>query len=125
MSVVIPQHTLIEHNGHQIEAYVYGSGDEVIIMSAGHARPAAQFERLGRELAESGFCAVAYNYRGIGGSSGPMRGVTLHDLANDIWAIADSVGADRVHLVGKTMGNRVSRTAASDFPEHNHQLCAR
>jgi pimeloyl-ACP methyl ester carboxylesterase len=30
-----------ELDGHQIEAYVYGSGDEVVIMSAGHARPAA------------------------------------------------------------------------------------
>ena len=94
MSVAIPQHTFIEHNGHQIEAYVYGSGDQVVVISAGHARPAAQLERLGRELAESGFRAVGYNYGGIGNSSAPMRGITLHDLADNIWAIADSVGAD-------------------------------
>ena len=108
---------LVEREERRIEAFEYGEGDETVILAAGNARPAAQLDRLAADLATTGFRAITYNYRGIGNSSGPIGGLLLHDLADDVWALADDIDARRVHLVGKTYGNRVMRTAASDQPD--------
>jgi pimeloyl-ACP methyl ester carboxylesterase len=111
-----PRQFLVERRERRIEAFEYGEGDETVILAAGNARPAAQLDRLATDLASAGFRAITYNYRGIGNSTGPIDGLSLHDFADDVWALADDVEASRVHLVGKTYGNRVMRTAASDQP---------
>lgn len=51
-----------------IEAFEYGDGEETLILAAGNARPAAQLERLGSDLAEAGIHTITFNYRGVGGS---------------------------------------------------------
>ncbi len=112
-----PETLIVQRGDTTIEAFGYGHGDETVILAAGLARPADQVERLASELATEGIRAITFNYRGIGGSTGPIDGLTLHDLADDVWAIADRFGSRRVHLAGKTYGNRVMRTAASDQPD--------
>ncbi len=117
MSSTSPRQLLVERAERRIEAFEYGEGDETVILAAGNARPAAQLDRLASDLAIAGFRAITYNYRGIGDSTGTIGGLSLHDLSDDVWAVSHDVGARRVHLVGKTYGNRVMRTAASDQPD--------
>lgn len=59
---------------------------------------------------------VTYNYRTLGASTGPIDGLTLHDYADDLWSVADALAPGKVHLAGKTYGNRVVRTASQDRP---------
>lgn len=118
----LPRALFVERGDTGIEAFEYGDGDETVILAAGNARPAGQLERLASDLASEGIRAVTFNYRGIARSTGPIDGLSLHDLADDVWAIADSIDAPRVHLAGKTYGNRVMRTAASDQPERAASL---
>jgi pimeloyl-ACP methyl ester carboxylesterase len=109
--------SIIRDGDVEIEAFVFGEGQNTLIIAAGNARPAAQLDELARSVAASGIRVVTYNYRGIGASKGPIVGTTLHDFADDVWRIADSLGLEKVHLAGKTFGNRVMRTAAADQPD--------
>ena len=106
----------IDAGSNRIQAFVHGQGSETLIMAAGNGRPATQLDELADGIARSGIRVVTYNYRTLGTSTGPIDGLTLHDYANDLWHIADALGAQKVHLAGKTYGNRVVRAAASDQP---------
>jgi pimeloyl-ACP methyl ester carboxylesterase len=101
----------------EIEIFIFGEGQDTLIMAAGNGRPAAQLDELAEGIAASGIQVVTYNYRTIGASKGAIEGITLHDYADDVWRIADALGQKSVHLAGKTYGNRVMRTAAADKPE--------
>ena len=110
--------TIIVRDGEvEIETFIFGEGQNALIIAAGNGRPAAQLAELAQGIAASGIRVVTYNYRGIGASKGPIVGTTLHDFADDVWRIADELGLQMVHLAGKTYGNRVMRTAAADKPE--------
>ncbi|WP_294542199.1 alpha/beta fold hydrolase [uncultured Rhodoblastus sp.] len=108
---------LIAAHGQTIEAFVFGEGPETLIMAAGNGRPASQLTDLAKAIASAGIRAVVYNYRGIGVSDGPLDGLKLVDYGNDVWAIADALGAQKVHLAGKTYGNRVMRAASQTKPD--------
>ena len=108
---------LISAHGQTIEAFVFGEGPETLIMAAGNGRPASQLMDLAKAIASAGIRTVVYNYRGIGASDGPIDGLTLVDYGNDVWAIADALGAQKVHLAGKTYGNRVMRAASQTKPD--------
>jgi pimeloyl-ACP methyl ester carboxylesterase len=101
----------------EIETFIYGKGSDTLIIAAGNGRPAAQLEELARNIAASGIQVVTYNYRTIGGSKGRIDDITLLDYAQDVWRIADAMGLKKVHLAGKTYGNRVMRAAAASRPE--------
>jgi pimeloyl-ACP methyl ester carboxylesterase len=113
----IGQRKIIAVNGSQIEAFVYGKGPQTLIIAAGNGRPAAQLDDLARRLSSGKLRVIIYNYRTIGASTGAIDGLTLHDYAADLWHLADAFGAKRVHLAGKTFGNRVVRAAAQARPE--------
>jgi pimeloyl-ACP methyl ester carboxylesterase len=108
---------LISAHGQTIEAFIFGEGPETLIMAAGNGRPAVQLMDLAKAIASPGIRAVVYNYRGIGASDGPLDGLTLVDYGNDVWAIADALGVQKVHLAGKTYGNRVMRAASQTRPD--------
>jgi pimeloyl-ACP methyl ester carboxylesterase len=108
---------LISAQGRTIEAFVFGEGPETLIMAAGNGRPASQLMDLAKAIAADGIRTVVYNYRGIGASEGPIDGLTLVDYGNDVWAIADALGVQKVHLAGKTYGNRVMRAASQARPD--------
>ena len=108
---------LISAHGQTIEAFVFGEGPETLIMAAGNGRPGSQLMDLAKAIASAGIRTVVYNYRGIGASDGPIDGLTLVDYGNDVWAIADALGAQKVHLAGKTYGNRVMRAASQTKPD--------
>jgi pimeloyl-ACP methyl ester carboxylesterase len=106
----------------EIEIFIFGKGQEVLIMAAGNGRPAAQLDELAQGIAMSGIRVVTYNYRSIGSSKGTIEDTTLHDFADDVWRIADAMEQTKVHLAGKTYGNRVMRTAAADQPDRAQSL---
>jgi pimeloyl-ACP methyl ester carboxylesterase len=107
---------IIKDGAIEIETFIYGNGSETLIIAAGNGRPAADLTDLAKRIASSGIQVVTYNYRTIGKSKGPISSITLHDFAQDVWRIADALGVRKVHLAGKTFGNRVMRTASADKP---------
>lgn len=109
--------TIVKSDGIDIEVFEFGKGPDTLIMAAGNGRPAAQLDKLAEGIAANGIRVATYNYRSLGASTGSIDGLTLHDYAKDLWRVADALGLKKVHLAGKTYGNRVVRAAAQDKPD--------
>ena len=93
-----------------------GTGEAVVLLPSG-ARGAQDFADLMVALAMAGFYAIAVNPRGIDGSTGPLTGITLHDLAADVAGIIEALDAAPAHIVGHALGNRIARCLATDHPK--------
>lgn len=100
----------------RIRAFVRGTGPTVV-MQAGMGRPPGDLEAFGKVVADAGYTVAIAEYRGIGESTGPMEGITFHDLARDVAAVIDKVGGAPAGLIGHAFGNRICRTLAADRPD--------
>jgi pimeloyl-ACP methyl ester carboxylesterase len=69
-----------------------------------------------------GYRAILPEPRGIGGSTGPLEGITYHDLAHDVAATIESLAGRPATVIGHDFGNRIARTLASDHPSLVKQL---
>ncbi|MCB0900414.1 MAG: alpha/beta hydrolase, partial [Actinobacteria bacterium] len=74
-------------------------------------------------LAQAGYRVVAPNQRGYSGS--PQDGsYATHDLAADVVAMIDAMGADKATVVGHDWGGGVAWTVAQLFPQRVERLVA-
>jgi len=64
----------------------------------------------------SRFRMIAFDHRGIGGSSPGRPPLTIEQMAADAVAIADAAGADRFHVVGHSMGGLIAQHVAVSAP---------
>jgi 3-oxoadipate enol-lactonase len=69
------------------------------------------------EALASSFRVVRYDHRGHGGSPVPTGPYTMDDLGGDVLALLDTLGADRAHLAGVSLGGMVGMWMASHAPE--------
>jgi pimeloyl-ACP methyl ester carboxylesterase len=109
--------TVLHIDGNDYEVFEYGSGSETLILAPGNGRPAADLLELAEGVAAEGVRVITFNYRGIGDSTGPVEGITLHDYGHDVWRVADALNIARPHLGGKAYGNRVMRAASTAAPD--------
>jgi len=103
-------------SGGEIAFSLEGTGPSVLMIPS-LGRLASDFDDLSRRLVAAGFTAVCPDPRGIGKSTGPMDGLTLHDLAADTAAVIEALGGKPVIVVGHAFGQRVGRMLAADRPE--------
>jgi pimeloyl-ACP methyl ester carboxylesterase len=108
--------SIVERGEARIEVLAQGAGPPVVLIPS-LGRGAEDFEDLARRLAAAGYCALRPQPRGIGGSSGPFEGITLHDFARDVAAVVEKNGGGPAVVAGHAFGNFVARTTAADFPE--------
>jgi pimeloyl-ACP methyl ester carboxylesterase len=99
----------------QIETIAEGKGPLVVVLPS-RGRGAEDYDEVARRVAKAGYRVLRPQPRGIGRSKGPMRGLTLHDLACDVGAVIAHAEAGPAILVGHAFGNWVARTTAADFP---------
>jgi pimeloyl-ACP methyl ester carboxylesterase len=99
-----------------IAARAWGRGPTLVLLP-GLGRPSSDLDGLADLLAGGGHRVILPDPRGLGGSSGPLEGITLHDLAGDVAAVVERVGGAPVVLIGHAFGNRVARTLSADRPE--------
>ena len=88
-----------------------------VVMFPSLGRDVEDFDDLAGTLARAGYRTAAISPRGIGGSTGPLEGLTLRDLAGDVAATIDALGASPAHLIGHAFGNQVVRYTAAQFPD--------
>jgi len=103
---------VVERGNARIEVLAQGSGP-LVVMIPSLGRGAEDFADLAQRLAAAGYRALRPQPRGIGGSSGPMKGITLHDFAQDVAAVVEKHGGGPVVAVGHAFGNRVARMLAT------------
>jgi pimeloyl-ACP methyl ester carboxylesterase len=80
-------------------------------------RGAEDFADLAGRVAAAGYRVVRPQPRGIGGSRGPLEGITLREIAADAGAVIETLKGQPPFVVGHAFGNRVARMLASDRPE--------
>lgn len=92
------------------------SAGRPIVMLASLGRPGSDFDEIATCLAKTGYRVTLPEPRGLGGSSGPMEDLTLHDLAADVAAVIETQSRAPVVLLGHAFGNRLTRMTAADYP---------
>jgi pimeloyl-ACP methyl ester carboxylesterase len=93
-----------------------------VVLLPGAGCSISYLEPCARVLAEAGYRAVAVNPRGVGKSTGPLEGRTLHHLAADIAGVLAALADTPVHVLGHAFGNRVARCLAADRPDLVHKV---
>jgi pimeloyl-ACP methyl ester carboxylesterase len=100
----------------RLRVRIAGEGP-VLVLLPGLGRPSDDLDPFAAFLVAAGYRVVQPDPRGVGGSTGPLDGLTLHDLAADIAAVIEAVGGQNVVIIGHAFGNRIARTVASDRPD--------
>lgn len=106
----------VEHDGVRVHVTVIGQGRPVVLLPS-VGRSVEDFFELAGLLVERGCAVLLPTPRGIGGSTGPMQGITLHDFALDVAAVIRDHGDAPALVAGHAFGNWVARTVATDHPE--------
>ena len=104
-------------DGAQIEADLYGSGTYGVVLAHGGRFDKESWTNQARALVDAGFLVLALNFRGYGESRGPGESdplaAPLHlDVLGAVQYLKER-GADRIGIVGGSMGGNAAAEAAA------------
>ena len=80
-------------------------------------RDSEDYDEVAAGLAKEGFRVLRPQPRGMHASKGPLKDITLHDLARDIATVIERENAGPAVIVGHAYGNWVARMTAVDHPK--------
>jgi pimeloyl-ACP methyl ester carboxylesterase len=109
------RHLVVRAPSAVVQVTVTGNGDPILFIPS-RGRSVDDFEYLSKRLIDAGYQTILPEPRGIGGSTGPLEGITYHDLASDLAATIQSVVGRPATVIGHDFGGRIARTLASDHP---------
>jgi pimeloyl-ACP methyl ester carboxylesterase len=109
----------------RLAQHVYESGQpgaEPILLVHGNASSARFFEELMAALPD--FYVVAPDLRGYGASEPGVVDATrgVRDYSDDLQALMDTLGLERFHLLGWSLGGNIAMQFVLDFPERVRTL---
>lgn len=107
---------MVDRGPAHIEVIAQGAGPVLVILPS-LGRGAEDYNVVAKLLAEERFRVLRPQPRGVGRSTGPMSGQTLHDLAADIAAVIEHEKSGPAVVVGHAYGHFVARMLATDHPE--------
>jgi pimeloyl-ACP methyl ester carboxylesterase len=114
--VAMREQRFVEYDGVRIEVLAEGSGRLVVLLPS-LGRDSYDYDDIAEGLATNGFRVLRPIPRGMGGSTGPMENLTLHDFARDVATVVEREGAGPAVLVGHAYGHFVARMTAADRPD--------
>jgi pimeloyl-ACP methyl ester carboxylesterase len=107
-------------SGVRIAYDILGSGDPVVLVHGlGYARWG--WDPVVEPLAER-FQLILFDNRGIGDSEVPAGPYTAAAMSEDVAAVLDTVGLERAHVVGTSLGGMVAQELAIRRPERVERL---
>lgn len=117
-------------NGIHLNYRVEGSGPPLVLahgFSTGHyvwdaVAERLGAERLGAERLSGRYQIIRHDHRGHGDSSKPPGPYRLQDYVDDIVALINYLGLDRVDLMGHSMGGRTALLFALKHPDRLGRL---
>jgi pimeloyl-ACP methyl ester carboxylesterase len=101
-------------NGVRLHYLIAGKGSAVILLH-GYTQTSRMWRPLMAELAKT-HTVIAPDLRGIGQSSKPIGGYEKKMMAQDIHALATSLGYQRASIVGHDIGLMVAYAYAAQYP---------
>jgi pimeloyl-ACP methyl ester carboxylesterase len=109
-------HTFVGLPDGRMHVATLGAGPPVLLLS-GFAQSWWEWRDLMPALATAGYRAIAPDLRGEGWSDLPYRAITRTRRAEDVIALLDTLGLDRVRLVSHDMGAITAFQLALDSPD--------
>ena len=111
--------TISARDGYPLAATLFGGAGErsrVVIINSATAVPRRFYRHFAAALAEAGYTALTYDYRGVGdsrpdrlrGFPATARDWVLEDMAGVVDWVTREFGPDRVFLVGHSFGGQMA-----------------
>ncbi len=97
----------------RIEVIVEGAGPLVVLLPS-RGRDSEDYGEVASGIAKAGYRVLRPQPRGTGASTGPMKGLTLHDFARDVATVIAHAGGGPAVVAGHAFGNWVARMTAAD-----------
>jgi pimeloyl-ACP methyl ester carboxylesterase len=107
-------------NGTRLYYETYGSGPALALV-AGLGAGTWLWEQQIDDLAEH-FTVVAFDNRGVGRSDAPEGPYSIAMMADDLAGVLDSLGIERAHVLGASMGGFIAQEFALRYPERVDRL---
>jgi len=107
-------------NGVRLHYLAAGSGEPVILLH-GYAQNSHMWRPLIFELAKTRL-VIAPDLRGFGQSSRPAAGYEKKTMAQDVHALANSLGFKRASVVGHDIGLMVAYAYAAQYPSEVNRV---
>lgn len=107
-------------NGLKLHYLIAGKGDPVILLH-GYAQNSHMWRPLMAEVAKT-HLVIAPDLRGFGQSSKPPTGYDKKTMAQDIHALAQSLGYKRAVVVGHDIGLMVAYAYAAQYPNEVERI---
>lgn len=109
----------------RLAQHIYESGSplaEPIVLMHANVSSGRFYEQLMQALPD--YHVVAPDMRGFGASEAPVLDATrgMRDYSDDLHALIESIGIERFHLVGWSMGGNVAIQYTIDHPERVRSL---
>ena len=108
---------VVREDGTRLQTYVDGVGPTFVVIPSYGRGSGHDFDDLTARVVEAGWTVLRPQPRGVAGSVGPMTGLTLHDLADDVAASIRAHGTPPAVVLGHAYGNMLARLLATDHPD--------
>jgi len=108
--------TLVTYDNVQIDTIAEGKGPLIVLLPS-RGRDSEDYDAVAAGLAREGFRVLRPQPRGILASKGPLKEISLHDLARDVATVIERENAGPAVIVGHAYGNWVARMTAVDHPK--------
>ncbi|WP_338872296.1 alpha/beta fold hydrolase [Myxococcus stipitatus] len=109
--------TLSAADGTSIHYRVVGEGPRTVVLVHGWMMSGAVWDATVERLDVTGLRLVIPDARGTGQSGKAAGGYTLEQLAQDVLAVVDAVGAKRFTVVGHSMGGQIAQWLGAQVPD--------
>ncbi len=93
-----------------------GRGKPIVLLPS-QARDSDDYDPIADGFVRAGYLVLRPQPRGIGQSKGPLTGITLQNLAQDIATVIEAAGAGKAVIFGHAFGHYVARMVAHAYPE--------
>ncbi len=100
----------------RIDLIAEGSGPLLVLLPSS-SRDSEDFHDVAAVFAGAGLRVLRPQPRGIGRSSGPLDGLTLHDYARDVAVAIEHQNSGPAVVLGHAFGQWIARTLAADRPD--------
>jgi len=104
-----------------IEYYLEGNGPPLLLIS-GFTAQASGWSTPFVELLQRQFATIRYSHRGTGTSDRLSGDITLCDLADDAAGLLSSLGMDKAHVLGVSMGGMIAQELVLSYPQRVERL---
>lgn len=108
--------TLVKYDNVAIDTIAEGKGPLIVLLPS-RGRDSEDYGEVAKGLAKEGFRVLRPQPRGMHASTGPLKNISLHDLARDVATVIERENAGPAVIVGHAYGNWVARMTAVDHPK--------